>query len=90
MKRKGKETYYYADRFECDFVVRNGTKVGEAIQVCYEMGDSNKEREINGLMEAMDAFKLKEGLMLTLEQTDEFTVGEKKIRVMPVARWMNE
>lgn len=41
-------------------------------------------------MEAMDAFKLKEGLMLTLEQTDEFTVGEKKIRVMPVARWMNE
>lgn len=36
LKRKGKETYYYADRFECDFVVRNGTKVGEAIQVCYE------------------------------------------------------
>ncbi len=90
LKRNGKEIYYYADKFECDFVVRNSAKVSEAIQVCYAMDDANKEREINGLVEAMDAFKLKEGLILTFEQTDELTVKGKKIRIVPVARWMGE
>ncbi|MFA5797676.1 MAG: ATP-binding protein [Candidatus Woesearchaeota archaeon] len=87
LKRKGHEVYYYADKNECDFVIKNGTKIIQAIQVCYALDNSNKEREINGLLDAMNAFKLHEGIVLTFEQTDQFNVDGKKIRVIPVLRW---
>lgn len=90
LKRKGNEIYYYANENECDFVIKSGTKIILAIQVSYTLDSSNKERELNGLLDAMDAFKLKEGIILTFEQTDEFKIGEKKIRVLPVLKWMTD
>jgi len=87
LKRKGNEVYYYANKNECDFVIKSGTKISQAIQVCYTLDDSNREREITGLIEAMNTFKLNEGVVLTFEQTEEFKVDGKKIRVMPVLRW---
>jgi hypothetical protein len=90
LKRRNKEAYYYADKNECDFVIKNGTKITEAIQVCYLLDDSNKERELGGLVAAMNEFKLSKGLLLTFEQTDEITVNGKKIRVIPVLKWATE
>ena len=90
LKRKGNEIYYYANENECDFIIKNGTKIIQAIQVSYTLDNSNKERELDGLLDAMDAFKLKEGIILTFEQTDEFKIGEKKIRVLPVLKWMTD
>ena len=90
LKRRGKDIYYHADMKECDFVIKTGTKITQAIQVCYILDDSNKERELIGLLEAMNAFKLDEGMILTLEQTDEFKSEGKKIRVMPVLKWVLE
>ena len=52
--------------------------------------ESNKEREITGLLDAMKTFKLKEGLILTYEQTEEFERDGKKIRIIPVCNWMLE
>ena len=46
----------------------------------------NQDREINGLIEAMDEFKLKKGLILTYDQEDEFKIKNKKIIVKPVWR----
>ena len=88
LKRKNKEIYYHSDENECDFVVKEGTKVKEAIQVCYVLNDSNKERELNGLIEAMDKFKLKEAVILTHEQEEELKVKSKRIKVLPVWKWM--
>lgn len=88
LKRKDKELYYYSSKGECDFVVREGVKIIEAIQVCYVLNEENKEREINGLLEAMKEFKLKEGLIITLEEEDEFVVDGKKIKVVPAWKWM--
>ena len=90
LKRNRKEAYYYSNKSECDFVIKDGTKITEAIQVCYTLDDANREREIKGLLEAMDAFKLKEGLLFTFEQTDELAVNGKKIRIMPAFRWMTK
>lgn len=90
LKRRSKEVYYYGSKGECDFVIKEGTKIKEAIQVCYTLKDENKEREINGLIEAMNKFNLKEGLILTNEQSEELQVQNKKIIVMPVFRWMLE
>ncbi len=38
----------------------------------------------------MDAFKLKNGLILTFEQSEEFNIMERKILVLPVLKWMLE
>ncbi|MBI3035524.1 ATP-binding protein, partial [Candidatus Woesearchaeota archaeon] len=88
LKRKGKEIYYYSDKDECDFVVKEGTKIREAIQVCYVLNDSNKERELDGLIGAMNKFKLKKAVILTHEQDEEFKINNKKIKVLPVWKWL--
>lgn len=88
LKRRNKEIYYHAAKNECDFVVKDGNKIKEAIQVCYVLNESNKDREVNGLLEAMEKFKLKDGLILTHEQEEEINLNHKKIKVMPVWKWL--
>lgn len=88
LKRRNKEVYYYAAKKECDFVVKEGNKIKEAMQVCYVLNESNKDREIGGLLETMEKFKLKEALILTHEQEEEMKLKGKKIMVMPVWKWL--
>lgn len=88
LKRKDKEIYYYSSNNECDFVVKEGAKVREAIQVCYVLNEDSKERELDGLIEAMDNFKLKEAMILTYEQEQELNVKGKKIKVLPIWKWL--
>jgi len=91
LKRRGKELYYYSDKRECDFVVKHITSsIKEAIQVCYDLTRENREREVEGLVEALKKFKLKEGLILTYDQEDEFKIEEKKITIKPVWKWLLE
>lgn len=71
-------------------MIRKGIKIVNAIQVCYEINKENKDREINGLLEAMRKFKLKECLILTYNQEDKFTIEDKIIRVIPVWKWLLE
>ena len=88
LKRKGEEIYYYSNGNGCDFVVKEGAKVREVLQVCYELNDSSKEREINGLIGAMNKFKLKEAVILTHEQEQELKIKNKSIKVLPVWKWL--
>ena len=91
LKRRGKELYYYSDKRECDFVVKHITSsIKEAIQVCYDLTRENREREVEGLVEALKKFKLKEGLILTYDQEDEFKIEEKKITIKPAWKWLLE
>ncbi len=90
LRRKYKEIFYYQNKGECDFVVKDREKVILAIQVCYEFNDENQEREINGLVGAMDELKLKEGLILTYNQEDELDVDGRKIVLKPVWKWLFE
>ena len=88
LKSRKKELFYFRETKECDFVVREGQKITHAYQVCYSLDESNKEREIGGLVEALARFNLKEGIIITLAQEDEFRVEGRKIRVMPAWKWM--
>ena len=88
LKRKGREVYYYSNKNECDFLIKEGTKISEAIQVCFILNEDNRERELNGLLEAMDKFKLKYAAILTHEQEDEIKVKNKRIKILPVWKWL--
>ena len=61
-----------------------------AIQVSYELNEENKQREFDGLLEAIEKFGLKEGLILTFDQEDKFEIEGKRIIAKPVWKWMLE
>ncbi|MGE0792677.1 MAG: ATP-binding protein [Candidatus Woesearchaeota archaeon] len=90
LRRKHKEIFYFKEKKECDFLVKEKDKIILAYQVCYELTEQNKEREINGLVEALDKFNLKEGVILTLNQEQEFVVDSKKVKLIPVWKWLIE
>lgn len=46
LKRRKKEIYYFSEKGECDFVLRKGIKIKEAIQVCFELNQDNKGRKV--------------------------------------------
>jgi predicted AAA+ superfamily ATPase len=89
LKRLNKEIYFHKEKYECDFVIRKGVSIMEAIQVTYNLQE-NKDREINGLLEALHTYKLKEGLLLTSGQEGEITKNKKKIIIKPVWKWLLE
>jgi predicted AAA+ superfamily ATPase len=87
LKRTGKEIFYFKGERECDFLVREKNKITAAIQVCYELNEENKERELSGLVEALEKFNLTEGAILTYNQEDELKVSGKTVFVKPAWRW---
>lgn len=87
-KRLGWEVFYYKKESECDFIVRDDKKKLRLFQVCFELNEDNKDREINGILAAMDYTKIKTGTILTLNQTDEFIIENRQIIVLPVWQWL--
>lgn len=89
LKRQAKTVYYHHHKWECDFVIREKNSITQAIQVCWSMHDNKtKEREMNGLLDAMTAYHLKEGLILTEDESDCILIDNKKINIMPVWLWL--
>ncbi len=88
LKRRKKDIYYFVEKSECDFIVKDGSKITQAIQVCYNINKENKDREVKGLLEALSKFRLKEGLIITFDQEEEFEKEGKKIKIISVWRWL--
>lgn len=88
LKRRYDDLFYFQEKRECDFLVRKGIDIIQAIQVTYVLDADNKEREIGGLVEALKKFKLKEGLILTYNQEDRFKIGDIIIQLLPVWKWL--
>ena len=83
LRKKIPELYYYADNYNCDFVVVKKNKVEKVIQVCAELKQDNLDNELNGLLEAMEFFELHEGTIVTMNQTDRFEKNGRVINVVP-------
>ncbi len=90
LRRKHKDIFYFAGKKECDFLVKEKGKITMAVQVTYELNSDNKDRELEGMVEAMEKFGLEEGLLLTRNQEDSLKVRGKRIAVRPVWKWIGE
>lgn len=89
LMRQGNEIYYYSDTQECDFIIRKGGTVTEAIQVTVSIKEAaTREREIKGLLAAMNCYKLSEGTIVTLEEEEEIINADKRIHIYPVWKWL--
>jgi uncharacterized protein len=89
LKRRGHEIFYHQGKGECDFVIRNGYAIDQAIQVCYTFeNESTKKREVDGLIDALKEYKLDEGLILTLDYEESFMVDNFTIHILSVWKWL--
>ena len=90
LKKQFTEVFYFTKSHECDFIVIENKTVKSVIQVTWELNDKNKEREIEGVVEALLEFKQKTGLILTFDQEEEINRKNKRIIVKPVWKWLLE
>lgn len=89
LRRGGYEVEYIntKDGREVDFFSRHRINQDtQLIQICWEMSDKKTfERELRGLKSAMDEFSIPTGTIVTW---DDETIIDKKIKVMPVWKWL--
>ena len=89
LARRGGEVFYFEEKQECDFVVKDGEGARfAAFQVCRELTDENRLRETGGLTAACRRLDLIEGTILTDDQEWEEDVEGIKINIRPVWRWL--
>jgi predicted AAA+ superfamily ATPase len=88
LKRRGHEIYFFKNKKECDFLIKEKNKIILAVQVTAHLGEENKEREINGLSEALNVSHLKKGLILTINQEKIIKQNGIAIEVRPLWKWL--
>ena len=88
LRRKNKQVYYHRKKYECDFVIVAKNKVEAVLQVTAMLNEENEAREIKGLLEALEAYNLDEGIILTEDQEEVRTINKKKISIMPIWKWL--
>ncbi|MCK5149167.1 ATP-binding protein [bacterium] len=86
--RKREEMYYYRKEKECDFLVKRGKEIHTAIQVCWELNQKNRKRELSGLAEAMRMYDVKQGLVLTYDQEGSEEIDGHTISILPTWQWL--
>ena len=85
------EIYYWKDyqQREVDFVIKEGLKVTELIQVTYASGkDEVPEREIKALIKASGELKCDNLTIITYDYEDEGIFDGKKIKFIPLWKWL--
>lgn len=92
------ECFYYKDHQgrEVDFVVKEGLKVTELIQVCYDLSnEKTKARELLGLVRAAKELRCTNLLLITsdTEKKEELDSGsgiKAVVRYTPLWKWLLE
>jgi uncharacterized protein len=89
LKKAGNEIYYHRENHECDFLEVSQQKVLSAIQVCQSMEQpAIRQREINGLTEAMKSHKLQKGFIITEDEEENIEYDDLTIEVMPAWKFL--
>ncbi|GAI65353.1 unnamed protein product, partial [marine sediment metagenome] len=57
-------------------------------QVCFELNEKNRKREIDGLVECCNRLGKTEGVILTNDQEKKMKVKSVDIKVLPVWKWL--
>ncbi|GAB6282678.1 MAG: ATP-binding protein [Ignavibacterium sp.] len=90
LRRYTDKIFYFMSDYEADFILEKELFSGEKIiNVCYDINSpSTKKREINSLLSAMKKFGSKFSLLLTYDEENEEVFGNKKIKIIPVWKWI--
>ena len=91
LKRRKKDIYYFKKEKECDFLIFKDRKVQEAIQVTVSLENQETyKREIDGLINAMKEYNLKNGTIITRNERKSLEIDGMVINVIPIWQWLLE
>ncbi len=85
------DIYYWKNDLqeEVDFVIKDGLKVKQLIQVCYNMDNPNTRlREIKAMLKASSELKCSDLLIITWDYEAEEEHKGKKITFIPLWKWL--
>lgn len=86
----GTTLFYYRSRNdkEVDFVIRQGSKVQQLIQVCYDMtSERTKKRELDALVETSEELKCDNLTVVTRGQQETILWKGQIVNVVPVGKF---
>ncbi len=90
LHQRDREIFYWKNGGECDFVVKEGIEVTGLVQVCCDLSSETEEREISGLLDALEEFGLEEGTVVTSDTEGQETIQGKRIGYVPLWRFLLE
>ena len=81
--------YLKIDGREVDFVVKEGVRIKQLIQVSYasSMGEINR-REIDSLLKASEELRCSDLIVITWDLEDRITVDGKVVKLVPLWKWL--
>ena len=82
--------FYYRSRNdkETDFVLREGTKVAQLIQVCYDMrAVKTRKRELDAIIECAEELKCENLVIITQNEEETITLGNHTVHVVPIHKF---
>jgi len=71
-----------------NFIVFNKGTIAQAVQVCYHLDQDNLERELSGMIEVLEFFKLKRGTIVTLDQNERLERKGLVVDVVTCDEWI--
>jgi predicted AAA+ superfamily ATPase len=85
LRRRYENIYYHMNQTECDFVIMSGRAVSHCFQVCWTVENRGTlEREVKGLLGALNTYKLDQGIILTNDEHADLEREGKKICIRPL------
>jgi len=91
LNRRGNDIFYWKDaqHREVDFVLKQGMKVRQLIQVCYDISKSDtREREMKALLKAGKELKCRNLSVITGDYEGDEEIKGKRVRFLPLWKWL--
>ena len=88
LRRQTEYVYYWKENQEVDFIYieNEATKL---INVSYDLSNPQTlNRELKGLLEAMESLNLEKSVLINSEKEEEFHENGKTIQIVPIWKWL--
>ena len=89
LRRCNKSIFYWSGKNECDFIVMRKGEKPLIIQVCSDLNRDNLDRELKGINEAAEFFKVRSAFILTLNQSDDINYANVNVKVVPAWKFIS-
>jgi predicted AAA+ superfamily ATPase len=81
--------YWKNQKKEVDFIIKEGTKIKQLIQVCFDIGKKEtKKREISALLRAGKELKSNDFIVITENFEAKEKVKDQIIKFVPLWKWL--
>ena len=89
LKRKKLEIYYYktSNDLEIDFVTKKHNEI-ELFQICIDLHDHAKARELKALVQGAQELGLSKGYLITKDVEDKLQIDGITIRLLPIYKYL--